>query len=86
MVKSFNTVLHNILHISSLVQMAVRITNGVLLGRVLPWLHEHIVSSVQNPNLLVSSYQGSGCVKSETYCQYGPCPDGSTAGLSGGGV
>ena len=23
---------------------------------------------------------------SDTYCQYGPCPDGSTAGFSGGGV
>ena len=65
--------------------MGVRISNGIVLRRMLPWLQDHIISCLQNPNILASNAQpgDGGGVRSESYCQYGPCPDGTSAGVLG---
>ena len=71
--------------------MGVRISNVAILRGVLPWLAEHVVTVVNNPESLLSTHEYfESSVECEvsfslSYCENGPSLDGvtnSTAGKS----
>lgn len=69
--------------------MGVRISNLAILRGVLPWLSEHVVKVVNDPDSLLTTHEYfESSVECEvsyslSYCENGPSLDGVTNGTAG---